>query len=181
MQTSGFSLLELMITLTIIFIVSLAAYTPYHHYQKKTQIKLAVKQIEQFISQTRNDALHGSASWSNLSFWLYLEGWENTRVTQLSYPYSATGSMIDRQWLSQGYQLALENNIYIENIGWHPNSLLFFEAITGKLELSYWDETDTKIPYQDDKLDIEISYLGSAVWDLRKSFRYYTATNVIDY
>lgn len=169
-----------MITLTIVFIVSLAAYTPYHHYQKKSQIKLAVKQIEQFISQTRNKALHGSASWSNLSFGLYLETGENTRVRQLTYPYTATGNLIDRQWASQD-ELVLENNIYIENIWWKTNSLLFFQAITGDLELAYWDEQDTKIPYQQESLDIDISYRGSNVWDLRKSFRYYTTTNVIDY
>jgi len=42
MSRGGFTLLELMITITIVFVVTMSVYMPYSHYQKKAEFNLAI-------------------------------------------------------------------------------------------------------------------------------------------
>jgi len=58
-QTSAFTLIELIIVMTIIGIVSIATYFPYAHHQKKTLVAQALREIAQSLSEARNLALHG--------------------------------------------------------------------------------------------------------------------------
>lgn len=58
----AFTLLELMIVITIIGIISMATYMPYAHHQKKVLIKQATREISQSLSEVRNLAVNGFLS-----------------------------------------------------------------------------------------------------------------------
>jgi prepilin-type N-terminal cleavage/methylation domain-containing protein len=60
----AFTLIELMIVITIISIISLATYIPYAHHQKKTLIKQAAREITQSLSEARNLAINGLSTLS---------------------------------------------------------------------------------------------------------------------
>ena len=56
---SGFTLIELMVVITIISIIMMASYFPYAHHQKKVLLNQGVKEVAQSLSEVRNLALHG--------------------------------------------------------------------------------------------------------------------------
>jgi len=54
----GFTLIELMIVTTIIFIISMATYAPYNYYAKKAKLKNTASKISQILYDSRNMALN---------------------------------------------------------------------------------------------------------------------------
>ncbi|USN58123.1 MAG: prepilin-type N-terminal cleavage/methylation domain-containing protein [Candidatus Peribacteria bacterium] len=64
MQTSrfGYTFIELMIVITLVFIVTMMTYLPYSYYQNKMKIKQTGKEIAQLLYDARNDALNGYIS-----------------------------------------------------------------------------------------------------------------------
>ena len=58
-KCSAFTLIELMVVITIMSIVMFASYLPYAHHQKKTLLKQASREISQSLSDARNLAIHG--------------------------------------------------------------------------------------------------------------------------
>jgi prepilin-type N-terminal cleavage/methylation domain-containing protein len=94
----GFTLIELMITLSIFFILSLSTYISYSHFQKKTLLNQGVKEITKSIYDARNLAINGIDSGSgNLSIGLYFDSTSEETQKKLqyfSYPYTFSGSQI---------------------------------------------------------------------------------------
>jgi prepilin-type N-terminal cleavage/methylation domain-containing protein len=63
-KNKAFTLIELMIVITIFSIISLATYLPYAHHQKKTLIKQAAREVTQSLSDARNLATNGLSTFS---------------------------------------------------------------------------------------------------------------------
>lgn len=184
MNRQGFTLLELMIAMTIVFLVSVSLYAPYGHYQNKAHLKLGSKQIEQFLTQARNSAVYGTASGSNLSFGLYIAGDPENRISLLSYPFDIADNNISRSDISDSIEsqiLFLEPGVVIESVGGNENMLLFFESVSGDLKLYGWDESWVRNPVLQDVVDIDISYKAATSSHLQNTLTYYTKTNVTDY
>lgn len=55
----AFTLIELLIAITIFFLISVMSYAPYNFYQKKVAIKNTGKQIAQTILRAKNMAVNG--------------------------------------------------------------------------------------------------------------------------
>jgi len=74
-QPNAFSLLELIVVITIIGIISMAAYLPYAHHQKKVLVKQAAREVTQSLSDARNLAINGlsESGGSNLNVALLFE------------------------------------------------------------------------------------------------------------
>jgi prepilin-type N-terminal cleavage/methylation domain-containing protein len=56
---NAFTLIELMVVITIMGIIMFTSYIPYQYHQKKTALKLAAREVSQSLSEARNLALHG--------------------------------------------------------------------------------------------------------------------------
>lgn len=85
----AFTLLELMIVITIIGIISVATYMPYAHHQKKVLVKQAARELSQSLSETRNLAINGLLSGSgNVNTALRFA----SGATKLEY-YTYTGAL----------------------------------------------------------------------------------------
>lgn len=180
MNSRAFTLLELMITITLFLMVSITIYVPYHFYQQKSHLKIATKQVEQFIQTARNSAVYGTASGSNLSFGLYLESGSQGGVFLFTYPFTQETETLSRD-TSIARQLQLEPWVYVESIANYSNMLLFFEAISWKAQLLYWDNAGIKNEYTSNTLDIDLSYKWSDSQALQKTIRYYVDTHITDY
>jgi prepilin-type N-terminal cleavage/methylation domain-containing protein len=57
-NNKAFTLLELIVVITIFGIMLLATYIPYSYYQTKAKVKMAVKDISQNIYESRNMAIN---------------------------------------------------------------------------------------------------------------------------
>jgi len=57
-NNKAFTLIELIVVITIFCIMLLATYIPYTYYQTKAKVKFAVKDISQSIYEARNMAIN---------------------------------------------------------------------------------------------------------------------------
>lgn len=168
----GFTLIELMVVITIIFIVTLASYMPYAHHQKKLLINQAAREISQWLSEARNLALHGLNTWSgNLNIWLFFWSW----ATNLVY-YTSTGTL--SLWTLD------PNDIYkaktfprwvtIDSIdGINTDFLFVYDAISGDITITPNIASES--------FDIDISYNKSASSVLQKHIHYYKKSYISEY
>lgn len=72
------ALIELLIAITIFFILVVMSYANYAYYQNIARVKLSLKEISQSINTAKNMAI----SWyddnsKNQSIWVYFEKWSN--------------------------------------------------------------------------------------------------------
>ncbi len=169
-QNLGFTLIELMVVITIIGIISLATYMPYAHHQKKTLVKQAVKEVSQTLSESRNLAIHGldTGSW-NVYVWIDLIPW----AKKIDY-YTST-------W---GLNLFIAENIYktkqlptgveIVSINWDDTTPVYmsFSPITGSWEI-LWTSWDT--------MSLIVWYKWTTSKILQKELMYYRKSFISDY
>ncbi len=182
MNIRAFTLLELMIAMSIVFVVSMSLYAPYKHYQNKAQLKLWAKQIEQFLTQARNSAVYGTASGSNLSFWLYMQSDPENKISLISYPFDVSEENIRVVWTDiQAQQLALQPGIVIDSLWWEKAILLFYRSVSGDVTAYNWDSDGLKQRLDTDIIEIDISYKSARSSNLRNTLTYYTKTYVTDY
>ena len=181
-----FTLIELIIVITIIWIMMTMAYAPYNYFQKKAQVKIAAKEISKTISESRNMAIHwisSTSSW-NLSIWVYFDttAWNNNKIKIYTYPYSYwTGSqiIIDNEYLLK--EIKIQNNMQIDKINLANNKVLFlFDAITWKWNYFSFDSWKQDLNITSNKIKIDFSYKWSTSW-LKNSIEYYTKTYISDY
>ena len=94
----AFTLIELMIAITIVAVLTMASYAPYNYYQNKAKLKVTSREISQVIYESRNMAINGAVwSSSNVSIWVYFDTstlWNNT-IQVFSYPYNILDNNIN--------------------------------------------------------------------------------------
>ncbi len=166
----AFTLIELMIVITIISIISLATYFPYAHHQKKTLIKQAAREVTQSLLDARNLAIHGLDTGSgNLNVWLYFASW----ATQLDYVVSTWS--LDIVSLPWAYKIKkLPRGIVVSSIDGGTGDRLFsFDSITGSGSISWSLTSDT--------VSILLSYRWTSSPVLQKEITYYTKSYISDY
>lgn len=128
---SAFTLLEIMVVITIMSIMMMAVYMPYAHHQKKTLLRQAAREVSQSLSDARNFAIHGLDTGSgNLSIGLYFPD-TATEIQYFAYPFAET---LDINNLNPEYLYKtkkLPQGTQIENIGSTDGPYLFeFQAIS---------------------------------------------------
>lgn len=183
MQTSrfGYTFIELMIVITLVFIVTMMTYLPYSYYQNKMKIKQTGKEIAQLLYDARNDALNGYISWgSNQSIWVYLD--TNTPYASLlAYPHSIDASTIVPTSGLEIERLSFLPGIHLTDVWWHTALLFLFDAISGSGSYHYWDTAGVKHLVTGDTIHIDFSYKNASSPWLQRQLQYHTHTNIIDY
>ncbi len=169
-KSTAFTLIELMVVMTIMSIVMFASYLPYAHHQKKTLLKQASREISQSLSDARNLAIHGLDTGSgNLTVWLYVASGA-TELAYYAYPYEQAFNITN---LEEEYLLKtkkLPKGIRIDTIGSVSGEYLFiFQAISGS-----GSSSETVLP-------IRVSYQWSPDAILQKEILYYPRSYISDY
>lgn len=168
----AFTLIELMIVITIISIISLATYIPYAHHQKKTLIKQAAREITQSLSEARNLAINGlsTLSGANLNVWVYF----SQEATQIDYYTSAWTLDILSLPVDVYKTKKLPQGMQVDSVwGSSSGSLIHFSAIS-------WSWYISNIAFTSD-IQIDISYKWASTPVLQKSITYYTKSFISDY
>jgi len=179
-----FTLIEMLIAITIFFIIVVMSYVPYSYYQNKAKLRISVKEISQSISEAKNLAINGyTNSWINNSIWLYFDT-SSDKIKYFSYPYTYSWSQIQISWDSN-IKLIKEKKmlpwIKLDKIEWNENILMFFSAIYWTWSFYYWDEDWNRQNLSQNIINIDISYKWATTPNLQKTIRYYKNTGMIDY
>lgn len=168
----GFTLIELMVVITLLSIVTLMSYVPYAHHQKKLLLSQGTREISQSFSEARNLAIHGlnTGSW-NLNVGLFFWSW----ATELVYYTSTWTLSLSHLHLADIYKIKpFPKWVQVDSINAIKTDFLFsYERISGSgtIEPLVWT----------DELDISLSYKWSSSPVLQKNIRYYTQSYIVDY
>lgn len=184
-QTSWFTLIELLISITIFITISVMAFAPYGFYMNKAKVKFTNKELSQVIYEAKNMAVNGSAylSW-NISVWLFID---NSSVNKNSY--SLLGfehDVLDSNIIPINGRViqkySLQPWVQIEKFDWENKWIIFFRSITGSGLVLKGDSFSTVGTTEADNIiDIEYSYKWSTNSSLRKSLEYFQDTQIVDY
>lgn len=185
LNKKAFTLIELMISITIVIILTLIAYAPYNYYQNKAKLKISVREVSQALHEARNMAINW-VIWtnSNVSVWVYMESWiSNNAINFFSYPYDIENMNISYNQNSEIKllkSLQLDKWIQIDNISWKSNLLFYFSAITWSWYYYTW-QWPSRFNLNQEVLDINLSYKWSNSDTLKRKLSYFTTTNITDY
>lgn len=183
----AFTLIELIITITIIVLIWGATFMNFAYSQNKMNLKLTAKDVSQALYNARNMAINwlDSNSW-NVSVWVYFDNSNDNKnkITFFSYPFNLDINSTDllntdaRRLIKE---ISFSNSIELNWVEDKDKFLFLFQAISGSWYYYYWDSTSTKIPYTWEDIDIMISFKGAESTNLSKNIKYIIWTNIIDY
>lgn len=191
-KNTWFTLIELMVVITIFSILLISSYVPYAYIQNKTFLKIWAKDVSQSIYQARNLAINGfegeASIKTNSSIWVYFDASRPNVIEYFSYPYNIDEWLIIPQSgtdIKKIKEIVLPKWVQIDGVSWKSKFLFFFNAITWKWDYYYWAPWSTikskiDITIQKDVL-IDISFKWSTSPNLQKHITYYTPTHIIDY
>lgn len=182
----AFTLIELMISITIVVVLTMATYAPYSYYQNKTKLKVTTREISQLIYEWRNMAMNWSVgeTWNSM-IWIYFDSKEAEKnsIKLFSYPFDIEKINIDRiekEDIKFIKSLVLQKGVEIDSI-WGKDNLLFtFDAISWKSSYYTWID-NIKKDFEKDVVNINFSFKNSTSENLKRTIKYYTSTNIIDY
>ncbi|EKD66259.1 MAG: hypothetical protein ACD_49C00056G0014 [uncultured bacterium (gcode 4)] len=154
----GFTLIELMIVITIIWFLTMLVAVPYNFYANISKVRIS----KEIIDQSRSDAISSanwrtSFDWKNINIGLYFDKnkWE---ILSYSYPFNYSWSVLnftgDVKLLKT---IKLESFVEISKIkigsDETENVLLYYKAPDGKLTIyknatSTWNTVDIVVGYK---------------------------------
>ncbi len=183
----AFTLMELMVTITIMMLLSWAIYLNFAYSQTRMNLKLTAKDVSQSLYNARNMAINwlDSSSW-NVSVWVYFDNSndKNNKISFFTYPYDLDINSEDLLETSSK-KLLKEIDFYkiikLNDVGSKDKFLFFFQAITWSWSYYYRDDTPWKKSFVGDSIDIKISINQSESSNSIKEIKYITSTNIIDY
>lgn len=182
----AFTLIELVISITIIVILTMVSYAPYNYYQNKAKLKVTTREVSQLLYESRNMAVNWVV-WTlwNMSIWVYFDtsvSWNN-QIKVFSYPHDIIHLDITYlEWWDVKLikTLVLKKWIQIDDIESMDNLLFVFDAITWDLKYYNWIWWSRNIIVENN-ISINFSYKGSSSPNLNRTINYFTNTNIIDY
>lgn len=180
----AFTLLELMIVVTILWIIATFSYIPYNFYQNKIKLNLS----SNIFSQTFYEAKNLAISWivgedSNSSIWLYVSKEEDfkNKLTFYKIPFDTEVNSINNLNDYFYREIFLQKNIFIDELWWKENLLFYYSSIDWDLSI-YEKSLDSLADYTlPETIDITLSYWESDLDNLKKELIYFVDTNIIDY
>lgn len=183
----AFTLVELMIVITIMALIWTVWYMNYAYSQNKMNLNFTSKDISQALYNARNMAVNwlDSSSW-NVSIWVFFDNslWNNNKIELYTYPYDmdiASEDLISTSKKTFLKEIDFYKWISIVNVEGKDKFLFLFQAVTGSWYYYYWDSTPGKKDFVWSKIDIKVSLWANWTTTLSKDLNYIVWTNIIDY
>lgn len=144
----GFTLIELMIVITIIGILTIWTFVPYNTYSNIAKVKSSKELFDQSIQEARN-----ITNWvtttdgKNINLWLVIEK-DSNELNYYSFPHDYTWSVFDYEDRATKYRSKnLEKNIFFSKIIDTNNTeqdkvILYFKAPNWEMD-TYINPTQT--------------------------------------
>lgn len=142
-----FTLIEILIVITIIWILSIGTFVPYNLYANIAKVRLSREIVSQTMSEARNSAAWLIDFWTqkNQNIALFFNVWSH-EFDMVSFPYDYSWAIDIWAW-KKIKSVALENWVNINSISdkdlqEKDNAILYFKAPEGNLEI-YKDSSST--------------------------------------
>lgn len=179
-----FTLIELIVAISIFFLLSLIAFAPYSFYLNKSKVKHTSKEISQVIYEAKNKAINGSAtaSW-NVSIWIYFDStWANKNSYKLlSFSHDINENIISMEEANLIEETILQPGMQLWTFQWQEKGMIFFRSITGSWRVFTWDwNIRTQVPPIED-ITLKYSYKWASYWLLQWELQYFQETQIVDY
>lgn len=139
----GFSLIELMVVITIIWIVSIGLIIPYNFYGNIAKVKISKETVNQTLNEARNSAawLSEFSSNKNQNTALIFKKWANS-ISFVSVPYDFSWSLFKKSNYKLLREIVLDDNVFINKILDNNNSgsslsesIVYFKSPNGDREI----------------------------------------------
>lgn len=198
----AFTLIELIVSISILVIVMMFSYAPYNLYQNRAKVKLATREVAQSLYEAKNMAISwvkwknnsddSKQEFKNKSVWVFLtsEETKDSKINFYYYDYNISDSEIvfpskepdtERQiqdWVTMTWFSVWERD--------YSSLLLFYESVTWKVKVYWFDTSWSKIDItedgkNDDTVKIKFTYKKATTSFLQKEIKYYLKTNIVDY
>ncbi len=176
-----FTLIELMISITIFMILTLFTYANYAFYQNIASVKLSLKEVSQSLATARNMA----TSWYqqnniNQKVWVLFE--KNSNILKFySFNYNSWVIINDVNLIKTEY---LQRNILINNISiwWTDKQNIFI--IYSSIYWTWWiydTSSANPIPINEKEIKFDISFKNANSFPLKRELTHNILTNISDY
>lgn len=197
----GFSLIELMIVIVIIWLMLMLSYAPYNLYQSKAKLRVATREVAQSIYEAKNMAvswvtLKDDTSWKkqNKIVWIYLSK-EDSKKNNIYYyiddfwPYQTnewkiTADKDKIQDILKDEKIFktknMQQNIWLQDFSGNEEIFILFAASSWETKI-FWKNWWSWNEVSSDSIKINMSFWNSTSDILKKEITYYTKTNIIDY
>lgn len=177
MWKQAFTLVELLIVITIMVMLTLAAYAPYQMYQTKQKVRNSAKIVAQTLYDARGMAINWTTNSvdSNMSIGVVIETSSWTISIQELDSTGTPQSAIEERKLTPWVKIST-----LDAWWWTtPSKLIFkFWAITWSWSYSMWNPSESDFTWN--KLNIMVWFQWADTWLMTQSVDYYTKTYVAD-
>jgi len=167
----AFTLIELMVVISIMAILLMMWFTQFAHYKTKQTVRNSSKILSQTLNDARNSAIYwmASSTW-NLDIWVKLETWK-WKIGIYWFPINDTIS----NYTSPDNKYLLEERPFENKVEFSSSwGLILYKAITWSW-IYKWDFTIT-----DNKIEMIVWLKWATTWFFSKKIKYYTKTYISD-
>ncbi len=127
----GFTLIEVLVVITIIGILTVWVFVPYNFYSNIAKVRVSKEIINQTINEARSNAfwLQTRSNKKNVNIWLVFEKWKK-EIKMLTYPFNYSWSIVwEATWDIELLRLIkLEDQVELSKIDPDQIIIAYFEA-----------------------------------------------------
>lgn len=179
LPTQWFTLIELLISMTIFLILTTLTYANYAMYQNIAKVRLWLKEVSQSIHEARNMAINWyDKNKINQSIWIFFDINNKNNIKYYWFNYNSWIILSEENLIKER---KLQDSIGIDFVSGKDTMMLYFSAIYGEPTLYFLDDFWDFQEYIGDELDISISFRGSTRYPFKRDLQYFKNTNVVDY
>ena len=165
-----FTLIELMVVISIMAILLTLWFTQFAHYKTKQLVRNSSKILTQTLVDSRNKAIYwiSSSTW-NLDIWVLLEkNTENIKIFWFPINDNIWNYLNpDNKYLLE--KIPFEKNVEFSSSWW----LILYKAIT-------WSWIYKNFTITDNKIEMNVWLKWATSWFFSKKIKYYTKTYISD-
>lgn len=178
-NSKWFTLIELLIAMTLFLILVVTTYVNYAFYQNIARVKLSLKEISQSINVAKNMAINWfDKNWVNQSVWVFFDINNKNVIKYYTFNYNSEIILDENNFHSEK---KLQEKVWIEYISWKNNVLIYFSSIYWIPNLYFIDDSWGLQSLDLDEIDITIAFKENSNFPLKRELKYIKSTNVIDY
>lgn len=172
-------MIELLISITIFFILSVMTYVNYATYQNIARVKMSLKEVSQSINEARNMAINWyDRNNINQSVWVL---YDMTNPNEVMYYWFNFNSWILLTPENIIKIRKLQEWVWVKSLWWKQKILLYFSSIYGEPKIYAVSSTSWLENIDVDTLTIEIAFKNSENYPFMRTLTYFKNTNIVDY